>query len=269
MTTEWPVKGTATSWAPGIRAATPAASSTRGAQVEAAREDERGHGRQRRRRRRRRAGVRPRDADRDRLAAQRDLVVEGLVVGGRVRPGGGHGLAGALLGAGGAVPREGATPRSAWRRRARRSRTRRGRPASRASGMPVRPLARSSRRSSGRLSSRIALRIAPGSSERSVGFRSPASRMSSTPSWSRVTVRLLPPGVLTLPLIVLRPTLCTRLNRSWPTLVVMPLHAPLPHSSPSARGMVLKVEMLRTSEPSGGTTESSTSDSTLAGYLAA
>ena len=58
-------------------------------------------------RRRRRAGVRPRHADRDRLAAQRDLVVEGLEVGGRVRSGGGHRLAGALLGAGGAIPREG------------------------------------------------------------------------------------------------------------------------------------------------------------------
>ena len=80
---------------------------------------------------------------------------------------------------------------------------------------------------------------------------------------------LRPPGVLTLPVIFLRPTLWTRLNRSWPTLVVMPLQAPLPHSSPRARGMVLKVETFRTSEPSGGTTESSTRDSTFAGYLAA
>ena len=123
-----------------------------------------------------------------------------------------HRLAGALRRRPRCDPRGRRTPRSAWRRRAHRSPLRRGGPARARRGSRSGPWRAASRRSSGRVSLLIALRIAPGSSERSVGFRSPASRMSRTPSWSRRTFRRSPPGVLTFPLIGLRPTLCTRLN---------------------------------------------------------
>ena len=193
---------------PGSARATDCGVRDRRAHVGGAVEDQRRHGGQRARRRRAR-GRRPasrRTAGSPRWSARRGSVNTPSWLRGSER-GGLHGLRRARPPGSRCGPTGRRSPRSAWRRTGRCCRrssrpgpARPARPAGarrRTGGHAREPGRAASRRSSGRLSLRSALCTELGSSARSVGFRSPARRMSNRPLGVRIARTVLPSGVLT------------------------------------------------------------------------
>jgi hypothetical protein len=127
------------------------------------------------------------------------------------------------------------------------------------------PAERAASRISGAVSPRRAEVSAPGSSARSVGFRSPESRMLKRSSLFIDARRRRPLPSTSRPRSTLR---CSR--RTWPLswpmgLEEMPLQSPPAQRSLSTRRIAANVERCSVSGPAGRTTESSTSDSTWSG----